>query len=313
MTRKRMETADDEFLSASLDFIDRANKAGKPFFIWHNSTRMHVWTRLSPKWQGKTGYGLYADGMADHDSQVGQLLDKLDKLGIADNTIVVYTTDNGAELMSWPDGGTIPFKGEKGTTWEGGFRVPAMVRWPGVVKPGTVINDIFSMEDWIPTLMAGVGEPDIKEKLLKGHKANGKKFKVHLDGYNQMDLLAGKGPGARNEIFYFDAGGNLNALRYKDWKVHFTYIEGDLTEAYRKSPSWPTVFNLRMSPFERPYFESRMYLRWMADQMWMFVPAQQAVAKFLASFKKFPQRQPVASLSVQKVLEQMQKQSPHGK
>ena len=312
MTRKRMETADDEFLAGSLDFIDRAHKAGKPFFIWHNSTRMHVWTRLSPKWQGKTGYGLYADGMADHDSQVGKLLDKLDKLGIADNTIVVYTTDNGAELMSWPDGGTIPFKGEKGTTWEGGFRVPAMVRWPGVAKPGTIINDIFSMEDWIPTLMAAAGEPDIKEKLLKGHEANGKTFKVHLDGYNQMDLLAGKGPGARDEIFYFDAGGNLNALRYKDWKAHFTYIEGDLTTAYRKTPSWPIVFNLRMSPFERPYFESRMYLRWLADQMWMFVPAQQIVAKFLASFKEFPQRQPVASLSIQKAMEQMQKQAPHG-
>ena len=175
MTRKRMETADNEFLAGSLDFIERAQKAGKPFFIWHNSTRMHVWTRLSPKWEGKTGYGLYADGMADHDSQVGKLLDKLDELGIADNTIVVYTTDNGAEVMSWPDGGTIPFKGEKGTTWEGGFRVPAMVRWPGVAKPGTIINDIFSMEDWIPTLMAAAGEPDIKEKLLKGHEANGER------------------------------------------------------------------------------------------------------------------------------------------
>ena len=168
------------------------------------------------------------------------------------------------------------------------------------------------MEDWIPTLMAGVGEPDIKGKLLKGHKANGKKFKVHLDGYNQMDLLAGKGPGARDEIFYFDAGGNLNALRYKDRKLHFTIIEGDLTQAYRKSPSWPIIYNLRMSPFERPYFESRMYLRWMADQMWLFVPAQQVIGKFLASFKEFPQRQAVGSLSVEKVLKTIEKGSPVG-
>jgi arylsulfatase A-like enzyme len=312
MTRKRMETADNEFLAGSLGFIESAVKAEKPFFVWHNSTRMHVWTRLSPEWDGKTGYGLYADGMADHDNQVGQLLDKLDELGIADNTIVVYSTDNGAELMSWPDGGTIPFKGEKGTTWEGGFRVPAMVRWPGHIKSGTVINDIFSHEDWIPTLMAAVGEPDIKEKLLKGHTANGKTFKVHLDGYNQLDLLTGKGEGRRKEIFYFDAGGNLNAIRYKDWKLHFSIIEGDLTQAYRKTPSWPIVFNLRTSPFERPYFESRMYLRWMADQMWLFVPAQQVIGEFLETFKEFPQRQPVGSLSVEKVLKQMESTSPHG-
>jgi len=313
MTRKRMETADNEFLAGSLDFIERAVKAKKPFFVWHNSTRTHVWTRLSPEWVGKTGYGLYADAMADHDNQVGQLLDRLDELGITDNTIVVYSTDNGAELMSWPDGGTIPFKGEKGTTWEGGFRVPAMVRWPGHIKPGIMINDIFSHEDWVPTLMAAVGERDVKEKLLKGHTANGKKFKVHLDGYNQLDLLTGKGEGQRKEIFYFDAGGNLNAIRYKDWKLHFSIIEGDLTEAYRKTPSWPVVFNLRISPFERPYTESRMYLRWMADQMWLFVPAQQVLREFLATFKEYPQRQPVGSLGVEAVLKKLEARSPHGK
>jgi arylsulfatase len=214
--------------------------------------------------------------------------------------------------MSWPDGGTSPFKGEKGTTWEGGFRVPAMVRWPGHIKSGTIINDIFSHEDWIPTLMAAVGEPDVKDKLLKGHRADSKTFKVHLDGYNQLDLLTGKGGGQRKEILYFDAGGNLNAVRYNDWKLHFTIMEGDLTTAYRKTPSWPVVYNLRASPFERPYFESRLYLRWMADQMWLFVPAQQAIGKFLATFKEFPQRQKVASLSVEKVLEQLQSGSPVG-
>ena len=304
LTRKRMETADNEFLSASLDFIDRAHKEGKPFFVWHNSTRMHVWTHLSEKYKGKSGYGLYADGMMELDDGVGALLDKLDELGIADNTIVVFSTDNGAEKFTWPDGGTTPFRGEKGTTWEGGFRVPMMVRWPGVVKPGTVINDIFSHEDWMPTLMAAVGEPDIKEKLLTGHEAAGKTFKAHLDGYNQADLLAGKGPGKRNEIFYFDAGGNLNAVRFKDWKIHFTIMEGAINEAYRKSPSWPLIVNLRMDPYEVGP-DAALYIRnFYADQMWMFVPAQALVAKFLETFKEFP---PTAgdSLSVDKVLAEM--------
>jgi arylsulfatase len=299
-----METADGEFLAASLDFIERAHAAEKPFFVWHNSTRMHVWTHLSDKYKGKSGYGLYADGMMELDDGVGVLLDKLDKLGIADNTIVIFSTDNGAEKFTWPDGGTVPFRGEKGTTWEGGFRVPMMVRWPGIVQPGTVINDIFSHEDWMPTLLTAVGEPNIKEKLLKGHTANGKTFKVHLDGYDQTELLSGKGEGARKEIFYFDAGGHLNALRYKDWKVHFTVMEGSINEAYRKTPSWPLIINLRMDPFEVSP-DAALYVRnFYADQMWMFVPAQTFVAKFLDTFKEFP---PTAggSLSVDNVLNQM--------
>ena len=305
LTKKRMETADSEFLAASLDFIERAHKAGKPFFIWHNSTRMHVWTHLSDKYKGKSGYGLYADGMMELDDGVGALLDKLDDLGIADNTIVIFSTDNGAEKFTWPDGGTIPFRGEKGTTWEGGFRVPMMVKWPGTVKPGTVINDIFSQEDWMPTLLAAAGEPDVKKKLLKGHTANGKKFKVHLDGYNQMDLLSGKGPGKRKEIFYFDAGSNLNAIRYQDWKIHFTIMEGSINEAYRKTPSWPLIVNLRMDPFEDGP-NSSMYIRqFYADQMWMFVPAQAAVQKFLKTFKKYPQRQAGGTLSIDAVMNKM--------
>ena len=305
LNRKRMETVDEDFLASALTFMDKAHAADRPFFIWHNSTRMHVWTRLKASSQGRSGYGLYADGMMELDEQVGQLLKKLDDLGIADNTIVVFSTDNGAEVVTWPDGGTIPFHGEKGTTWEGGFRVPAMVRWPGVVKPGTVINDIFSMEDWAPTLLAAAGEPDVKEELLKGHEANGKTFKVHLDGYDQTDLLSGEGPGKRHEIFYFDAGGNLNAIRYDDWKLSFTIMEGDISQAYRKSPSWPVVTNLRMDPFERGYFESKMYIRWMADQMWMFVPAQQVLGRFLITFKDYPQRMPISSLSVDKVMEKL--------
>jgi len=305
LTRKRMETADEEFLQASVKFIEKAVKQKKPFFVWLNTTRMHIWTRLSPKWYGKTGYGIYADGMAQHDHDVGIMLDKLDELGIADNTIVIYTTDNGAELITWPDGGTIPFRGEKGTTWEGGFRVPAMVRWPGVVKPRTIVNDIFSHEDWVPTLMAAVGEPDIKEKLKKGYKAGDKSFKVHLDGYNQMDLLSGKGPGNRLEIFYFGQTGNLNAIRYKDWKIHFTILEGGINTAYEKTPTWPVLFNLRMDPFERSYFESDMYLRWYADQMWTFVPAQKIVGKFLATFEEFPPSQKGASLSIGDALDKL--------
>jgi len=224
---------------------------------------------------------------------------------IADNTIVVFSTDNGAEMMSWPDGGTSPFKGEKGTTWEGGFRVPQVVRWPGKIQPGTVVNGIFSHEDWMPTFAAALGETDLKGKLLTGYKANGKTFKVHLDGYNQLDMLTGKNPdGYRKEIFYFDAGGNLNALRYNDWKVHFSIIEGNLTTAYRKSPSWPIIVNLRQDPYERAPNESLMYLRWQGEKMWTMVPAQAIVSNFLSSFKDFPPAKS-GSLSVDKVLQQM--------
>ncbi len=308
LTRKRMETADNEFLDASVNFIEEAHEAGKPFFVWHNSTRMHVWTHLSEEYEGKSGYGMYADGMMELDDGVGRLLDKLDELGIADNTIVVFSTDNGAEKFTWPDGGTTPFRGEKGTTWEGGFRVPMMVRWPGTVEPGTVINDIFSHEDWMPTLMAGVGEPDIKDKLLTGHEAGGKTFKAHLDGYNQIDLLAGNGPGKRNEIFYFDAGGNLNAVRFKDWKIHFAIMEGAINEAYRKSPSWPLIVNLRMDPYEVGP-DAALYIRhFYADQMWMFVPAQALVARFLDSFKEFPPTRG-DSLSVDAVIAEMENAS----
>jgi len=304
LTSKRMETVDDEFLTAAVDFIERAHEQGKPFFVWHNSTRMHVWTHLPDEYKGKSGYGMYADGMMQLDDDVGVLLDKLDELGIADNTIVVFSTDNGAEKFTWPDGGTTPFRGEKGTTWEGGFRVPQLVRWPGVVEPGTVINDIFSHEDWMPTLLSAAGEPGVKEKLLEGHRAAGKRFKAHLDGYDQTELLAGEGPGKRKEIFYFDAGGHLNALRYNDWKIHWTIMEGSINEAYRKTPSWPLIINLRMDPYEVSP-DSSMYVRqFYADQMWTFVPAQAVVQKFLATFEEFP---PTAggSLSIDSVLDKL--------
>ncbi len=316
ITRKRMETVEEEFLQADLAFMERAVKANKPFFIWHNSTRMHIWTRLSPKYADKTGYGMYADGMQELDDVVGALLKKLDDLGVADNTIVVFTTDNGAEKITWPDGGATPFHGEKGDTWEGGFRVPCVVRWPGVVKPGTVINGLMSHEDWTPTFLAAAGEPGVKEKLMKGYTANGKTFKVHLDGYDQRDLLSGAGPGKRQEIFYFDDNGNLNAVRIRDWKAHFslpaTWAEGG---GVPKSLSFPRIVNLRMDPFEDnvDFAQSPMYLRWSLDKLWAFVPMQAVVGQFLQTFQEFPQRQKSASFNIDQVLERMQKHEGAGK
>ena len=304
LTRKRMETADEEFTNAAIAFIKKANEQGKPFFVWLSATRMHVWTHLKPESEGVTGIGLYPDGMVEHDKAVGRMLDLLDELGITNNTIVMYSTDNGAEKFTWPDGGTTPFAGEKGTTWEGGFRVPCVIRFPGVIKPGTIDNNIYSHEDMMPTLLAAAGVPDVKEKLLKGYQAGDKNFKVHLDGYNMLPLWKGEVKEApRKEIFYFDAGGHLNAVRYKNWKLHFTIMEGPINEAFRKTPSWPIVINLRADPFEVSW-KSALYIRWMAENMWLFVPAQAYVGQFLQSFKEFP---PVggSSLGIDNVLESL--------
>jgi arylsulfatase A-like enzyme len=297
LTRKRMETIDEELLAAGLDFLDRATKANKPFFMWFNTTRMHVWTHLKKESDGKTGVGLYPDGMVEHDGHVGQLLKKLDDLGIADNTIVMYSTDNGAELVSWPDGGTTPFFSEKGTTWEGGHRVPLLVRWPGVIKPGTEINDMIAHNDWMPTLVAAAGEANVKEKLLEGYQANGKTFKVHLDGYNFLPFFKGeikKAP--REEYFYFDQGGNLNAVRWNDWKVHFAVLQGNIATGTRDVPGWPTIIHLRADPYERAPHESGMYIRWYADNLWLFVPIQQKIKAFFADFEQYP-NQPGSSLN----------------
>lgn len=304
LTRKRMETADEEFTNAALSFIENAHRDGKPFFVWLSATRMHVWTHLKPESQGVTGIGLYPDGMVEHDKAIGIVLAKLEELGIIDNTIIMYSTDNGAEKFTWPDGGTTPFAGEKGTTWEGGFRVPCAIRWPGVIKPGSVYNDIFSHEDMMPTILAAAGVPDIKQKLLKGHSANGKNFKVHLDGYNLIPYFKGEvKESPRREIFYFDAGGNLNAVRYNNWKLHFTIMEGAINEAYRKTPSWPIAINLRADPFEVSW-ESSMYIRWFADNMWTFVPAQRIIGQFLKTFEEFPPVQG-SSLGIDKVVQQL--------
>ena len=308
LTRKRMETVDEEFLGAALAFIENAHAEGKPFFVWFSATRMHVWTRLKPESQGVTGIGLYPDGMVEHDGHVGILLDKLDELGITDNTIVMYSTDNGAETFTWPDGGITPFHGEKGTTWEGGFRVPSVIRWPGVIEPGTISNEIFSHEDMMPTILAAAGEPSVKEKLLEGHQAGTKTFRVHLDGFNLLPYFRGEvDQSPRESIFYFDQAGGLNAVRVRNWKLHFTLLEGPINEAVRVKRAWPVIINLRADPYEVMWKESQRYMRWMADNMWTFVPAQQYVAEFLSTFREFP---PVrgSSLSVDNVLQELLQQ-----
>ena len=315
MTRKRMETADEEFLSSAMDFIDRSVKAEKPFFVWMNTTRMHVWTRLKPESEGVTGMGLYPDGMVEHDGHVGMMLNQLEELGIADNTIVIYSTDNGAEKVSWPDGGNTPFMGEKGTTWEGGFRVPAVVRWPGVIEPGTKVHDIMSHEDWMPTLLAAAGEPDIVEKLKKGHRANGKRWKIHPDGYNFLPYFKGevdKGP--REQIFYFGQNGDLDAVRWHDWKVSFATFEGNIATGVRFAANWPVITHLRSDPYEVMHHESEMYLRWYADLLWLFVPIQDEVQKFLSTMADYPFQEGASlnaaginyqSLKALKILEQI--------
>jgi arylsulfatase A-like enzyme len=307
LTRKRMETADQEFTDAALKFMEKAHKKDQPFFVWFNATRMHVWTRLAPKWQGSSGYGLYADGMNEHDSHVGQLLDKLDDLGIADNTIVVYSTDNGSQTGTYPDGGAEPFRGEKGSTWEGGFRVPAMVRWPGVVEPDSVINDVTHHMDWLPTFLTAAGEPGIDAKLKKGHRVGDKVYRVHLDGYDQTTRLSGKGPHSRETVFFFDDNGSLNALRWQDWKIHFATMPNGWAGQTEKH-NFPVAMNLRTDPFETS-MDSGMFTRWMADNLWLFVPMQQVVGQWLMTYREFPPRQATASFTIDKMLQGLQMQA----
>ena len=251
---ERMRTVDDEFTKEALRFMTDAKKADKPFFVWWNATRMHIWTHLSPQWEGKTGLGIYPDGMMEHDYDVGLLLDKLKELGLEDNTIVMYSTDNGAEKFSWPDGGISPFRNEKASNWEGAYRVPCSIRWPGVIKPGTVLNDIFSHEDMLPTLLAAAGVPDVKEQLLKGMKVGNKTFKVHLDGYNLTDALAGKSPSPRKEFFYFNDDGSLVALRYNQYKIVFAeqraqaWMSGRIPSCRCVSRSFSICARIRLRP-----------------------------------------------------------------
>ena len=313
LTKKRMETVDEEITKAAIDFIERSHKAGKPFFVWWNSTRMHIWTHLKKESEGKTGLGPYADGMVEHDGQVGQLLKKLEELGLLDNTIIMYSTDNGAETFSWPDGGTTPFRNEKGTNWEGSYRVPCLIRWPGVIKPGTVANDIFAHEDMLPTLLAAAGVPDVQEKLLKGYQVGGRTYKVHLDGYNLMPYFKGEAKESpRKEFLYWSDDGDLLALRYNPWKLVFMEQRAHGFDVWQEPfvrLRLPKLFNLCSDPFERADREGIGYPQWRIDRVFLLVPAQAYVAKWISSFKEFPPRQKPASFSIDQVMQKLQEGS----
>ena len=311
LTKKRMETVDEETTAAALDFIDRAVADDKPFFVWWNSTRMHIFTHLKESSEGVTGQGVYADGMVEHDGMVGELLAKLEEHGIVDNTIVMYSTDNGAETFTWPDGGTTMFRGEKNTQWEGGYRVPTVIRWPGVIEPGTVINDIGAHEDMLATLLAAAGDETVKEDLLKKRKVGKKSFKVHLDGYNLLPALKGEAEWPRSEFIYWTDDGDVAALRYNDWKI--TFLRQN-EEGYRvwttpfEQLRAPSITNLRMDPFERAEQENAMgYQKWWAERMFVFAPAGAYVANWLQSFREFPPRQKPGSFNLDRVMEQIEK------
>ena len=310
LTTKRMETVNDEFTDAALDFIERAHKANKPFFVWANSTRMHIFTHLKPESIGKTGLGTYPDGMVEHDADVGRLLDKLDQLGITDNTLVVYSTDNGPEKFSWPDGGTSPFRGEKDTNWDAGWRVPALMRWPGVIKPGTTSNEICAHEDMMPTLLAAAGAPDVKEKLLKGFKVGDKNFKVHLDGYNLVPYIKGEAKESpRKEMLYWSDDGDLMALRYGNWKAVFMEQRAESFNVWSEPMvplRVPKIFNLRSDPFEQADHNAIYYNDWLVRRVFLLVPAQGYVARWIQSFREFPPSQKPASFSVDQVMEKLE-------
>jgi arylsulfatase len=314
LTKKRMETIDDETCNAAVDYIQRQVRANKPFFCWWNGTRMHAITHVRQENQGKSGVSEYVDGMLEHDGHVGQLLKALDDLGIANDTIVVYTTDNGPHMNTWPDGAMTPFRGEKNTNWEGAFRVPAMVRWPGRIRAGAVSNDILSGLDWFPTLLAAAGDTGVKDRLLKGWDTGGRTYKVHLDGYNQLPYVTGQqDKSARKEFFYYNDDGQLVAVRYENWKQNFCEQRVDGTLQVWAEPfvcqRVPKLINLRMDPFERAPITSNTYYDWLFRHAFLVVPTQEAVGQFMASFKEFPPRQRPSSFSVEQVMEMLKQPS----
>ena len=306
LTKKRMETIDDEVTKAALGFMEKAKQDGKPFFIWWNSTRMHVFTHLKAESEGKTGLGIYADGMVEHDAHVGEILAKLKELGLDENTIVMYSTDNGAEAFTWPDGGTTMFRGEKNTQWEGGYRVPCMIRWPGVIKPGTVINEVGAHEDMLTTLLAAAGNPNVKEELLTGKTVNGTTYKVHLDGYNLIPALKGEAEWPRKEFIYWTDDGSVAALRYGNWKATFLRQDAHGMHVWLEPFTVlraPMLTNLRMDPFELSQDIGMDYERWWIDHMYMVAPAGAYVGQWLQSFKEFPPRQKPGSFNLDRVME----------
>jgi arylsulfatase len=313
LTRKRMETIDDETSAAAMDFMDRQVKAGKPFLCWMCTTRMHFRTHVRAEHRdqpGLTARTEYADGMIEHDVTVGALLKKLDDLGVANNTIVIYTTDNGPHENSWPDGAMTPFRSEKATNWEGAFRVPCMVRWPGHIAPGSVSNEIVSGLDWFPTLLAAAGEPDITNKLLTGYSVGGKTHKVHLDGYNQLPLLTGQVPkGARRDLIYLNDDGDVVALRYENWKIVFEEQRSPGTMQVWAEPftklRLPKMYDLHADPFERADITSNTYWDWEIDHGYLLVGAQAVVGQYLESFKEFPPSQRAASFTIDQAIEKL--------
>jgi arylsulfatase len=312
LTKKRMETVDDDTSDRAIEFIREQNKAGKPWFVWWSGTRMHFRTHVKKELRGISGQDEYSDGMVEHDMHIGKFLKLLDELKIADNTIVFYSTDNGPHMNTWPDAGMTPFRGEKNTNWEGGWRVPAMVRWPGNIKPGSVSNDIMHHMDWMPTLVAAAGNKDVKKQLLAGKTAGKRNYKVHLDGYNFLPYLTGKiKESPRHEIFYFSDDGDLTALRYDDWKAVFMEQRAEATFQAWREPfvplRVPLLFNLRRDPYERGMVTSNTYDDWFLDRVYLLVPAQAYVGKFLKTFVEFPPRQKAASFSLDQVMEQLEK------
>jgi arylsulfatase len=309
LTKKRMETADEEFLGRAIKFIKKNHQEKKPWFAWVAPSRMHFYTHLKPESDGVTGLGIYADGMVEHDGHIGQLLDLLAKLKIDENTIVIYSADNGPHYNEWPDGGLSPFRGEKNTNWEGGYRVPALIRWPGKIKPNQISNEIMSAQDWLPTLMAAVGDPDIKEKLKKGHKADGKEFKVHLDGYNFLPYLTGQEKtGPRKEFFYFNDDGQMVALRYNNWKLVFAEQRAHYFDVWADpfiSLRIPKLFNLRSDPYERADTDSNNYRTWWIRRIFTLGPSQVITKKFVDTFTEFPPRQEPAKFNVDDALKAM--------
>ncbi|MFG0273991.1 MAG: arylsulfatase [Phycisphaerales bacterium] len=312
LTKKRMETVDDETVEAALEFIRRNEEAGTPWFCWWSGTRMHFRTHVKEEHRGISGQDEYSDGMVEHDMHIGQFLDLLDELGIAGETLVFYSTDNGPHMNTWPDGGMTPFRGEKNTNWEGAWRVPAAVRWPGRIEAGAVTNEIVHHMDWLPTFLAAAGKDDIKEDLLDGYRVDalGRDYKVHLDGYNLLPLLTGEtDESPRKEIFYFSDDGDIMALRLADWKIVFLEQRAEGTLRIWAEPFTPLrvplIFNLSRDPFERSQITSNTYYDWMIDRAFMLVPAQAYVGQFLATFRDYPPRQEAASFSLDKVMEKL--------
>ena len=315
LTKKRMETIDDETVAAAKDFITRQHEAGQPFFCWWNGTRMHFRTHVKEANRGKSGQDEYSDGMVEHDAHVGQLLKLIDDLGLVNDTLVMYSTDNGPHYNTWPDAGTTPFRSEKNSNWEGAYRVPAFVRWPGHFQVGVTLNGLVSHEDWLPTFAAIAGAPDIKERLLKGTEINGRTYRNYLDGYNMLDYLSGKAKESpRNEFWYVNDDGQIVAARYQDWKVVFLENRGQAFGVWREPFTElrvPLLFNLRRDPFEKAQHNSNTYNDWFLDRPFVVVPIQGMAAKFLMTMKEYPPSQSPGSFNLSKIQEQLNKAGGH--